>query len=162
MAKADIWSMLLQPQVPQDLPPVPMVASTAPVDVMGPIQTGVPNAKQELKKTTHQQLFAPSFQDQFDITHKQSVDDRKATLDQLRGQLQQMQGNAPTAFERADLTSALAFADSLTGGNSAAYYRGPQKAKKYDEQVEKLQALINKEAGGITDDELNYLKLKSQ
>ena len=125
----------------------------------------LPVGNMPLKGISVKQSMNPSslnYGTQFDNEFKKGMEDRKAIIQALQSKLENAQGQTPEGLQAVNLAPALAFADSITGGNSAAYYKDPQALEKYKAEIEKLQAAVSKEANGISDDELNYLKQKAQ
>lgn len=129
-----------------------------------------PNVEQEINEAAaamepEMPQRAPAganYQSQFDDMYMDQVALRNEQLQQLKDKLAQQEAAKPTGIGAVNLKPLAALADSLTGSRTAHNYDSTTPAEKQQKELEKLQAAIAKEQGGLSDDQLGYLKLKAQ
>jgi hypothetical protein len=173
-----LWSIMpMQPQ--EQFPPVPL----APMDLqqaqqqigaeMSPelleeIQAaeamGAPPRVSGSSSMSMKQKsgFNPSYGEQFDNAFNDSMGLRKEQLDVLKQRLAETQAKAPTGLAAMNLKPFMAFADSLTGQKTAHNYEEPEAVERNRTDVQRLQDAVEKSGNMLSDDQLNYLKLKAQ
>ena len=96
-------------------------------------------------------------QDQFD----QLLKDRKGRIGQAEDEMKSL-GDRPSGLMGMDLSPLAGLVDSWTGSKLAGSYKGPTAKMDYDKQKQILQAALDKERNGLSDDQLNLLKMKAQ
>lgn len=112
---------------------------------------------------TKASAFAPAYSEQLDQAFNANVGLREEQLNQLREKLAATEAAKPTGLQAVNLKPLAAFADSLTGGNSAQNFQEETNAmKNYKLDRQKLQDSIEKNSGGLADDQLAYLRMKAQ
>lgn len=112
---------------------------------------------------TKANAFAPAYADQFDNAFNENMGLRQDQLAELRSKLQATEEAKPTGLQAVNLKPLAAFADSLTGGDTAANFQEETSTmKNYKIDKQKLQDSIDKNSGVLADDQLAYLRMKAQ
>lgn len=154
---ASPWDNILMPQFGAN-----QLAQNSPLmnpTMQGPIQDlPLKSQSYSIKSFGEPNKYQNEFEDMF----KSSIDSRNVNLADLKSRLEQESQNAPTGFQTANLKPLMAFADSLTGGNSAQSYSAPTAAKDHASKLERMQKAFADQSGALSDDQLNYLKSKAQ
>ena len=86
---------------------------------------------------------------------------RNSELDLLKQKLNEAETNKPTGLAALNLRPFAAFTDSLTGQSTAKFVDAPQAVEDNKALVNRLYESINKNANLLSDDQLNFLKLKA-
>jgi hypothetical protein len=178
--KKPLWS-LLQPQMQAPLmtPADPemakqqemMLAMNQPDAAMNPELPQQPQFTPQLKPTSRTVEYkvpapnpsgVPQYEKQFDDAFFASMDQRKNALDALKQKLGQAETSAPTGLDAVDLRPFLMHADNLMGTKNSYAYQGNQAVKDSKDQVQRLQEAVQKDSNQLSDDQLNYLKVKAQ
>lgn len=151
----------------QDLPS-PLLAANGPMPMpqvnkpQMPLNAPMAAPKTLIEKSIKTSGFNGSYGNQFDDAFYKSMDERKNALEKLRLKQAEMEGNAPTGLDAVNLRPLLAYADSLAGTNTAAYYEKPKAVDQHNDKLQRLQDAISKNENSLSDDQLAYLKSKAQ
>ena len=109
---------------------------------------------ESVKTTGAPQKYTNEFEDAF----RANMEARQGQVNELQGKLKEAEGQDVGWLQKANLRPALAFADQLTGGNSAAYYQSPTAEHERKANIQRLEEEIGKQQGRLADDQLGYLK----
>lgn len=138
----------MEPPPTNDLPmPIP-AAPLAPPPQMG--------------ATYHQPTHQQSDDEKaINDTFKKMLADRESRIQDYRNREGKL-GDRPTGFQALDLSPLAAYVDSTTGSDLSKGYHGPRALQDYDAQKKMLQAAIDKEQNGLSDDQMKYLQVMGQ
>lgn len=173
MANKSPWADLLMPQMPQQYAMAPMdpmqaqLAANQPVELMEEMvqaeAAGSPMpAPMPMPRTPAVENEVPQYQKQFDDAFHNDMGLRKEELAKMKQRLADLQTNAPTGVDALNLKPLAAFADSMVGTRTAQSFDYETPQDKYNKQLEKLQAAVEKSGDSLSGDQLNYLRLKAQ
>lgn len=173
--------MNLFAQLAPQLMPQQEVDPSTPVMLQGvplPVQKQIKNAaeldkppvnqqtnfalKQSLKLPEPQNIDRPQYEKAMDDALMKMMMQRQSNVDDMKSQLQRTQLEKPTAFEALNLKPLQQWADMLNGTHFSYSTQENNKMDKYNSQVEKLKDSIAKAEDGISNDQLNYLKIRMQ
>lgn len=173
--------MNLFAQLAPQLMPQQEVDPSTPVMLQGvplPVQKQIKNAaeldkppvsqqtnfalKQSLKLPEPQSIDRPQYEKAMDDALMKMMMQRQSNVDDMKSQLQRTQLEKPTAFEALNLKPLQQWADMLNGTHFSYSTQENNKMDKYNSQVEKLKDSIAKAEDGISNDQLNYLKIRMQ
>lgn len=88
-----------------------------------------------------------------------SIDKQKGIASGYENELANMK--RPEGWLAMDLSPAAALVDSWTGSKLLPGYKGPTGAQRHDAHKEKLQAALQRAQGGVTNDQMQLLRMKS-
>lgn len=146
-----------------NLPPSPLLAQYAATQAMSPeqkFQLAV-SSSTAAPRTAVRESSPMNYEAEFEEAFNAGMQNRQRGVDDLKAKLAAHLNNAPGMLESADLRPMLAFADQLTGGNSAAAYSAPTAKKDHQAMTERLSKAIQDQESGLSEDQLNYLKTKA-
>lgn len=134
-------------QMPPQVPQPPIAPSQIAMPLKAPLAApGTP---------------VPSYERQFDDAYLESMGLRKDQLEELKQKLSAGETNKLTGMAALNLKPFAAFTDQLTGQHTAHNYGEPAAVQRSREDLEKLQAAVERGSNSVADDQLNYLKLKA-
>ncbi len=147
---------------------VPSLLARDPNQVPLPNQASKPGRKMlgqfEEEEVAGQAPMPPpqvrDYETEISDLYRKGLDQRSGDVDGLKGQLSQL-GDRPSGFNTLDLSPLAAWVDSTTGSNLSSGIKAPTAAKDYDTNKAKLQQALSQGQDKLTDDQLNFLKMKA-
>lgn len=175
MSQSNIWELLLNAQAASaqepmmSLPPEDDEEELVPggMSVGNPASTVVVNKPMPTQRRSMEVVreignaHQPSYSQQFDDAYKGSMDMRREQLEALKQKLAQVEGNKPTGLAALNLKPFAAFTDSLTGNKTVQNYDEPVEVKRHMDEMQRLEKAMRDDGNSLSDDQLNYLKLKA-
>lgn len=162
MDKIDIWKLLSQ-DPNQAAANSPLMASYMPE------QSGMPKPQEMRMKsisipvsTKNGPGVGESYQKQLEDQFGASMANRNRDLETMQNKLSEFDQQKPQGLAAINLKPMLAFADNLNNTKSAGNYAAPDVTEKWQAQKSRLEDMINKEKNGLSDDQLNFLKMRAQ
>lgn len=161
---ATIFNMLGLPEEEQPYVPAPLLASFQPQQQKDVVPGTVASKKTQVSESEKIPMnqYQPTYSKQFDDAFHESMDLRKEDLEALKRKLAETQGAKPTGFAALDLKPFAGFADYLTGSRTAQNFGEPKAVERHMAEMDKLEKAIRADSNSVSDDQLNYLKLKAQ
>jgi len=166
MSQANIWEMLMRSQ-PATAAEEPMILLPPEQQAQGGATAVVPEPQPQMQKQSAPMMrqignaHQPSYSQQFDDAYKSSMDMRREQLEALKQRLAETQANKPTGMAALNLKPFAAFADYLTGDKTAQNFAEPVAVQRSMDERQRLEAAIRGDSNALSDDQLNYLKLKA-
>jgi hypothetical protein len=104
----------------------------------------------------------PQYEKAIDDAYMKMMMDRQKNVEAIRSDLTAAEAQKPTAFQALNLKPLMQWADQLNGTNFSYSTPDNNRMDKYNAQLEKLKSSLNNAQEGMTNDQLNYLKIRLQ
>lgn len=116
-------------------------------DIIGAVVTAPPETQAKLFET----MKDAELEQLIRAKTLQGMEKRKSDADKLDIELAKLRASEAET----DLTGLAALVDSLTGSKFSQVYKAPEKK---EDKIKKLETMLGKARGDITDDEINFLQ----